>query len=150
MLSSMLLDYRTMYDPEFVEMMRDFFALYNGRRASTEDFRRCVEEHVGMDMGWFFDEWVYGTEIPTYHFGWGKSVLPDGGYQVQGTVRQSNVSPNFKMYATVRVDFADGQYAHFRVLVSRPEEKFTLRVPMEPHGVHFNDLNSVLAEVEER
>lgn len=149
MLSSMLLDFKTMHDPEFVDLMRDFYSRYNGRRASTEDFRKCVEEHVGMDMGWFFDEWVYGTEIPTYRLGWGHSPVAAGGYQLQATVRQSNVSPDFRMYVTLRVEFADGQFAHFRVLVSKPEETFSLRLPMEPTRVVLNDLNSVLAEVEQ-
>src|SRR2546430_6775857 len=36
----------------------------------TTLFRSVVERHTGMPMDWFFDEWVKGTAIPTYHVAW--------------------------------------------------------------------------------
>ena len=49
-------------------MMREFYSRYVGRPTFTEDFRHVVERAAGEDMGWFFDQWVYGTGAPTYRF----------------------------------------------------------------------------------
>jgi aminopeptidase N len=34
--------------------------------ASTADLRAVFERTTGRDLGWFFDEWVYGEKFPTY------------------------------------------------------------------------------------
>ena len=61
MLRILMLDLKTMNEDRFTETMQDFYRSYQGQRASTDDFRRVVERHAGTDMGWFFDQWVYGT-----------------------------------------------------------------------------------------
>ena len=55
-------------------MMQDFVKTYAGKAATTEDFKAMVEKHMtpAMDldgnhrMDWFFNEYVYGTALPTY------------------------------------------------------------------------------------
>ena len=44
--------------------MRDFVQTYYNRNASTEDFKAICDKHFKMDMGWFFRQWVYGTDLP--------------------------------------------------------------------------------------
>src|SRR5262249_51956380 len=61
-------------DKAFMEMMQDFVSSNLHQNASTESFKHCVEKHMSsrMDlegnkrMDWFFREWVYGTEVPSY------------------------------------------------------------------------------------
>jgi aminopeptidase N len=55
---------------KFRTMMQDSVSTYRGRAASTADFRAIVAKHIGEDMGWFVDQWVYGTEIPTNQGTW--------------------------------------------------------------------------------
>ncbi len=63
-------------DTDFKAMMHDFVKTYWLKPATTEDFKAMVEKHMtpGMDldrnhkMDWFFNEYVYGTELPVYHF----------------------------------------------------------------------------------
>ena len=50
MLRVLMLELRTAKDDRFTAMMREFYHTYRGRRASTEDFRHVVEQHIGMDM----------------------------------------------------------------------------------------------------
>ena len=64
MLRILMLDLKTMSDDRFTAMMKDFYAKYEGRRASTEDFQRVVERHTGAEMGWFFDQWVHCDRDP--------------------------------------------------------------------------------------
>jgi hypothetical protein len=86
MLRNMMIDSRTMSEDRFKLMMRDYYETYKGKRATTLDFQRVVEKHIGRPMDWFFDEWVYGTAVPTYTFAW--NVEPaDGGKFSRPTCR---------------------------------------------------------------
>jgi aminopeptidase N len=38
--------------------------------AETKDFRSVCENVSGKDLGYFFDEWVYGENFPHYTFSW--------------------------------------------------------------------------------
>jgi hypothetical protein len=55
-------------------------------------------------MDWFFDEWVYGTEMPSYRFDY--QINGDGS--LSGKITQSNVSDKFVMRVPVYVDFGKG------------------------------------------
>src|SRR5258707_3183160 len=72
---------------------------------STEDFKAGVEKGMGGSMDWFFNEWVYGTEMPSYRFDY---QLSDGGTTLSGKVTQSGVSDSFKMLVPVYADFGKG------------------------------------------
>jgi Carboxypeptidase regulatory-like domain/Peptidase family M1 domain len=111
MLRMMMVD-RKDGDKRFMAMMQDFIKSHYNQDVSTEDFKKIVEKYMTkmMDldgngkMDWFFNEWVYGTEIPTYKF---EYDLGDGT-NLNARVTQSGVSDNFKMLVPVYVDFGKG------------------------------------------
>jgi hypothetical protein len=84
-------------DQRFIDMMHDFVATYANRNASTGDFQRMVEKHMGQPMDWFFNEYVYGTEIPTYNFQYTLKPTGDGKSVLQCSLTQSGVSDQFQM-----------------------------------------------------
>src|SRR5262249_9805050 len=117
------------------------------KRATTDDFQKVVERHVGQPMDWFFNEWVYGTSVPTYTFSW--TTEPDSsgnGMSARLRVRQSDVPDGFAMYVPVLIKFAQGE-ALIRMLVRGPTSETRIRLPAEPTDVQLNPLGSVLAEV---
>ena len=73
-------------DARFQTMMKDFVETNFNRDVSTEDFKRAVEKHMGSNMDWFFNEWVYGTEMPSYRF---EYQLGDGGTTLSGKIAQT-------------------------------------------------------------
>jgi hypothetical protein len=145
MLRNMMLDVRTMSEDRFMAMMRDFYTTYRGQRASTLDFQRTVESHFGQPMDWFFDEWVYGTAVPTYTFSW--TAAPDSaGYVARVRVRQSDVPDRFTMYVPVLIKFDQGE-AIVRVLVRGATTEGSIHLPAQPISMQLNPLESVLADV---
>ncbi|HMJ25986.1 MAG TPA: carboxypeptidase regulatory-like domain-containing protein, partial [Pyrinomonadaceae bacterium] len=96
-------------DKRFQEMMKDFVQTYFNRDISTEDFKRAVEKHMTKEMDldgnqrldWFFNEWVYGTEMPSYKF---EYQLGPTGTTLSGRITQSGVSDNFKMLVPIYLD----------------------------------------------
>ena len=100
-------------DKRFQEMMKDFVQTHFNRGVSTEDFKRAVEKHMTKEMDldgnqrmdWFFNEWVYGTEMPSYKF---EYQLDPTGTTLSGRITQSGVSDNFKMMVPIYIDLGKG------------------------------------------
>jgi aminopeptidase N len=90
-------------DAPFINLMRDFVATHSGKNASTEDFQRIVEKHMGQPMDWFFDEWVYGTEVPRYALKYDLKDAGGGKTQASFSVTQSGVSDSFVMKVPVYI-----------------------------------------------
>jgi hypothetical protein len=109
-----------MWDPRggdqlFMDTMHDFVNTYKLKAATTEDFKAMVEKHMSpvMDldgnhkMDWFFNEYVYGTELPAYHFE--SDVTPtDKGTTLHFKLIQSQVPPDFKMLVPLYLECTDG------------------------------------------
>jgi hypothetical protein len=110
MLRMMMYDRKTV-DERFSAMMKDFIKTNYNKDVSTEDFKRAVERHMTREMNvmgngkmdWFFDEYVYGTEMPSYRF-----EYTVNGNTLTGRVTQSGVSDNFHMIVPLYADFGKG------------------------------------------
>ena len=92
-------------DAKFQVMMKDFIQTHFNQDVSTEDFKAAVEKGIGGNMDWFFNEWVYGIEMPSYRFDY---QLSDGGTTLTGKITQSGVSDKFKMLVPVYIDSGKG------------------------------------------
>lgn len=112
MLRQMMFDPRNGGDKQFMAMMQDFIKSHYNEDVSTEDLKQTVEKHMTkqMDlegngrMDWFFNEWVYGTEIPSYRFDY--QIGADG--VMTGRITQSGVSKTFMMLVPVYLDLGKG------------------------------------------
>ena len=103
-------------DKPFIAMMHDFVESHRDKPASTESFKAVAEKHMSkiMDLAgngkldWFFSEWVYGTQVPRYHFEY--QVLPSEGgkFKLHMTITQSEVDEHFMMLVPVFADFGKG------------------------------------------
>jgi Peptidase family M1 domain len=102
-------------DSRFMATMTDFANTYRLRAATTEDFKAIVEKHMTpqMDldhsqrMDWFFNEYVYGTALPAYHFEGG--VTPNGDdATLHFKLTQSGVGPAFKNLIPLYLELTDG------------------------------------------
>ena len=149
MLRAMMLDLATMRADRFTALLRDYYRTFNGDVATTEDFQNLVERHVGSPMGWFFDQWVRGTAIPTYRVAWTSQPAEGGRFQVRLRITQQNAPPDFRMPVIVAVDLGDQRTARFRVTVTGSQRDYVSPLlPAQPRGLVFNDLHSVLATVD--
>jgi hypothetical protein len=103
---------------------------------------------MGVPLDWFFDEWVKGTAIPTYHVAWSPQPAANGRFTVRMRITQEHVPADFQMTVLVSADLGDGRFAHFRVPVRGGQSDYTSPLlPAEPRDLKFNDLSSTLADV---
>ena len=102
-------------------------------------------------MDWFFDEWVYGTEMPSYDFTYQLSSGPNGKTLLSGKITQSGVSDKFVMPVPVYVDFGKGwAYLGAATLVGNSSVDITnVPLPEKPKKVAIAALQDILAEKNE-
>ncbi len=146
MLRMMLLDYDTKSDERFIAMMKDYVRTYSGKIVTTNDFKNITEKHIGMDMDWFFNQWVYDTDIPIYRFDYDVEEA-NGDYLLTIYAQQSGVNSSFEMSVPFVVNFKDG-HSVVRVNVKGLRavgKKF--RLPQEPISIEPNPWNAVLCTV---
>ncbi|UCE19714.1 MAG: peptidase M1 [Gemmatimonadota bacterium] len=82
-------------DPVFFDILRAYYdSQYQHGTAVTEDFQSLCEAVSGMELGWFFQEWIYGEFYPEYDYSW-TMVEQSGGYSVDLTIEQvqTNTAP---------------------------------------------------------
>jgi hypothetical protein len=147
MLRTLLTDPETGNDDAFDRVMNTFYTRHLGGVASTRGFQQVVEEVVGADMAWFFDQWVYGSAIPTYTFSHAFEEQTDGQVLARVRIRQEGVPDDFRMIVPILVDFGDEGSALVPVNVTGPVTEGDLPLlPREPDAIVFNPYESVLAE----
>ncbi len=150
MLRTIMINLQNMNEDPFSAMMRDLFQTYKGKQPSTADIQKVVEKHIGMPMDWFFQQWIYGTDLPECKFAYKTEDVGNGKYQVSFRVKTENVSNDFEMYVPIKIDFGNDQFARLRIHVKGKNDVIKLPLlPLEPEEIIFNEFNGVLAEVEE-
>ena len=148
MLRILMLELSTAKDDRFTAMMQEFYQTYRGKRASTLDFQRMVEQHRGTNMDWFFNQWVDGWRMPTYRVAYKTERAENNQYRVTLRVEQTDVPDDFQMPVPVTVELKDKRQGRFRVNIKGPRTEVALPLlPAEPKTVKFNDLEGVLADV---
>jgi hypothetical protein len=98
----------------FKAAMHDFVKSYRNKAATTEDFKAVMERDMppwldvekNHRLDWFFNAYVYGTEVPNYTT---TSTFEKKGEEttVHFTLTQSGVSDNFTMVVPLYIEYAD-------------------------------------------
>ena len=153
MLRSLMFDPKS-GDKDFIDLMHDFTSRFADRSVSTEEFQWLVEKHMkpALDlagnrrMDWFFNEWVYGTELPNYRMEYSLSKGEGGKALLQGKVYQSGVSDKFRMAVALYGRFSSnrlGLLGHVDI-VGNSAGEFKVLLPEEPKKVLLNANYDVL------
>jgi hypothetical protein len=147
-----------MYDNDdkekaFIAMMHDFVDSHRDRPASTESFKAIVEKHITQEMdlakngrlNWFFDEWVYGTQVPKYHFEYQLTAAEGGKVKLHMSVTQSEVDEHFAMLVPVFADFGKGMVRLSQIaIVGSTTRNLDYILPSQPKKVVLNAFKEIL------
>jgi len=157
MLRMMMFDNHT-GDQQFKAMMQDFVNTYRGKPATTEDFKVVVEKHMTREMDidgnakmdWFFNDYVYGTQLPAYHLDYTFTPDASGDNVFRFKITQSGVDDKFRMLVPIYFELADGRIVMLgRARLYGPtavEQKVPLKgVKTAPKRALLNYYDDVLA-----
>ncbi len=147
-----------MYSPDdgdkaFIAMMHDFVERHREQSASTESFKAIAEKHMTklMDLNkngrldWFFNEWVYGTQVPRYHFEYQAAPSEGGKVKLHMTITQSEVDDHFVMLVPVFADFGNGMIRIGQVgIAGNTTRNVDILLPGQPKKVALNAYKDIL------
>jgi hypothetical protein len=147
-----------MYDPQdkdkaFIAMMHDFVESHRETPATTESFKAIAEKHMSklMDiegngrLDWFFNEWVYGTAVPRYHFEYQLAPADGGKVKLHMTITQSEVDEHFAMLVPVFADFGKGMIRLGQAkILGNSTRDVDLMLPAQPKKVALNVYKDIL------
>jgi aminopeptidase N len=137
-------------DTLFFRSLRAYVAdpRYRYATATTRDFQGVCESVAGRQLGYFFDQWVFGEKYPVYTPTW--STAHNGlGWATTVTLQQTTRTQN-PAFFTMPVDF------HFTgpaldtvvtVMHTADGQKFVFRFSSRPDGMEFDPGNWILKDV---
>jgi hypothetical protein len=104
-------------DQNFKATMQDFVKTWSGKAATTEDFKTMVEKHMTQEMDldsnhrmdWFFNEYVYGTALPSYKMDATFDKDANGDVVFAFKLTQSGVDNSFRMIVPIYLELSDGR-----------------------------------------
>lgn len=104
---------RRMGDAAFLQMMTEMRRRYEWKSIDTEQFRGLCAEFLpphspDPKLENFFDQWVYGTGIPTLKLTYSVKGKP-GALRLTGTIAQSNVSDDFSLTVPIEIQTGRGK-----------------------------------------
>jgi hypothetical protein len=141
-------------DAKFSRMMKDFVATHFNKDVSTEDFKAMVEKHITPEMDinkngkmdWFFDQWVYGSDVPAYKFEY--SLTKSGDKSIlNGKLTQSGVANDFVMSVPAYLDLGNGwtKLGAITITGNKTLDLNNIELPGGVKKVTIAALNDVLA-----
>ncbi len=106
----------------------------------TREFQHIMEDYYGADLGWFFDEWLWGMNRPIYRYSWMSEETGNGRYEIFLHVRQTQGPPApevftmpIKIYPRV-----DGVDTMITVWNDSREDDFRFIVSGNPTSLQFD------------
>jgi aminopeptidase N len=124
---------RTLMGSErFAAGIREYYRQYRDRNASTEEFRRVMEHAAGVDLGWFFDQWLRRGETPRVEGGWhhdaaSQTLIVD--------IAQTQPNDPFRLTLELAIERPGADRRIERVEIVERRHRFTFTVEAAPTTV---------------
>jgi aminopeptidase N len=126
--------------------IRDYYQRYRNLNASTDDFRQVMEQAGGVDLTWFFDQWLKRPGMPKLKGTWRYEA---SAKQVQIDIAQMQAGAPYRIPLEVGVADAGGQPRIQRVELSQPSGRFTIPFEREPAAVVLDPNTWILMQAPE-
>ncbi len=137
-------------DSVFFRILRTYAAdtSFAYKTAVTDDFQNVAETVSGMDLNYFFREWIYGENYPQYNVSWTTESINSNQYKVSINIQQ-NVNNNpayFTMPLQVQISMQSGDTL-ITVFNDRQIQTFDFIVNSNPLNFKIDPDNRILKAV---
>jgi aminopeptidase N len=131
-------------DEAFRASIREYFRRYQNATASTDDFRRVVEEQAGQDLGAFFTQWLTRPGIPAISGTW---QYHSDTKTVEVALEQLQQAEPFQLPLEIAIS-SEGQPRRIeKVELSGRTHRFQFAAEREPTAVVLDPDTRALAEL---
>lgn len=130
-------------DNVFFQALKNFQQQYKDSVATTDDFKKVVENASGKNLNDFFNQWCYGEGFPTVHVTFLKEGNNTLTLRISQTVSMPSVTPFFRGLFEVRVNSASGDTT-FKVNLTGNNQEFRFNYSRTPSGVVVDPNNWII------
>lgn len=140
---------RVMGDGAFFESLRSYYGAHLYGNASRRDFQSACEAGSGMDLEWFFSEWLDSPGCLSVVYDWDAVTTvavngPDREWTLNLDLAQDPSGPVFQMPVDVRALGPGSARADTTVWVLERVEHFRWNLPFRPDSVALDPEGWVL------
>lgn len=121
-----------MGDDRFFAGIREYYATYQDKNASTTDFRRVMERASGSELTAFFDQWLYRGGVPRVEGTWHWDAAAK---QVVVELTQTQAGEPFQLPVEVGITDTAGRVRVERVELSARTARVTFAAERQPTAV---------------
>src|SRR3989339_190219 len=116
--------------------------------AVTEDFQTIAESVSGMDLDYFFQEWIYGENYPKYSVVWSTQSIGSNlnDLAIQITQNINSYPSYFTMPIKIRVNFT-GSDTLITIFNNAQVQNFNVTVRGKPTSISFDPENWILKTI---
>ncbi len=118
------------------------------RTVTTDEFREFMEAESGMDLGYFFEEWIMGEYWPDYGYYWSQEeTARDWELHVDVLQQQAPGHQVFTMPVDLLVVDVQGDSTWHELWNDGPALSYTLAMPAEAQEVLLDPMHWILSQV---
>ena len=133
-----------MGDDRFWTGIRDYYARFRDRNATTADFRAAMERAAGRDLGAFFQQWLYRGGVPKLDGTWRWDAAAK---QVIVELQQTQSGEAFVVPVDIGVTLAGNRTRVERVQLTGRTSRFTIAADAPPVAVDLDPNVRLLADI---
>jgi aminopeptidase N len=139
-------------DEKFFKILQNYLSssvAYNS--ATTEDFQKVAEQTTGLNLGYFFKEWVYGENYPKYSYSWTNVKKSDGSSTVNIKITQTknSIPEYFSMPVDIKIISSEGELTT-TVFIDKPTQDIEIPdIKGDITQLVFDPENKILKNVTE-
>lgn len=128
-------------DEVFYLALRDFYKNMLWQRANWEDIEKVFEKVSGLELAWFFDQWVNKKGAPVIELG-ETTVNKEGNvWVVKAEILQKTHEP-YRIHLPVSLQLEDGIF-HTTAEIKNSADRISLQVKSRPENIAIDPYNEV-------
>jgi aminopeptidase N len=115
--------------------IREYYQRYRDSNASSEDLRRVMEETSGMELGWFFQQWLRRPGSPVVEGGWSYDAAAK---KIRVTLAQTQAGERYRLPIELGVTIAGAAATVQKVEMLEKSQTFEIAADQEPVTVELD------------
>src|ERR1035437_500827 len=113
--------------------------------AVTEDFQKIAESVSGLNLEYFFSEWIYGVNFPQYSLTWKYNLTSGNLYNITLNLSQQNNSNPVYFIMPVKIKISTAvKDTFFTILNNQQNQQYSFTVLGKPTDLIFDPDNYIL------
>jgi aminopeptidase N len=123
--------------------IRDYYQRYRNASATTEDFRRVMQEHSGLELSWFFEQWLARPGSPVVEGNW---RYDGSSKRIVVELAQTQLGEAYRLPLEIGLT-VNGATRLEKIELTQKQQRFELLADQEPSVVALDPNTWALAQV---